>query len=202
MWTACILAAVGTPFCIVKLVMFHYARNPLPAVALLSANMGFTVRSCRLLARAFVPLIEHVTDVFTFATSLHKFCMPTCHRLVAYSCFAVASDDCSCTLKKAYVLQAMHIIAAQNVVRWARKRYDMGLGGFGYPWEESEEAWLVAGSRASRGCLEDTDPALRSTDDVPPAALADPDSRFIECAGLTVHYKEACISTVRYNAPC
>ena len=44
MWTAFILAAIGTPFCLVKLSLFHYARNPLPAVFALVANMGFTVR--------------------------------------------------------------------------------------------------------------------------------------------------------------
>ena len=61
MWTACILAAVGTPFCIVKLIMFHYARNPLPAVALLSANMGFTVRNSQ-------PLRERVC----LSSQLHR----------------------------------------------------------------------------------------------------------------------------------
>ena len=98
----------------------------------------------------------------------------------------------------------MHIIAAQNVVRWARKRYDMGLGGFGYPAEDSEESWLVMGSRAPHGWSGDAEPAVRSTDDVPPAALADSDSRFVECGGLTVHYKEACIPTVRVTCwrPC
>ncbi len=45
MWTAYTLAAIGLPFCLVKLVLFHYARNPLPAVFVLTANMGFTVRS-------------------------------------------------------------------------------------------------------------------------------------------------------------
>ena len=102
--------------------------------------------------------------------------------------------------KRTSVAQAMHVIAAQNVVRWARKRYDMGLGGFGYPAEDTEEAWLVMGSRAPHGWSDDAEPAFRSTDDVPPAALADPDSRFVECGGLTVHYKEACMPTVR--SPC
>ena len=96
-------------------------------------------------------------------------------------------------------MQAMHVIAAQNVVRWARKRYDMGLGGFGYPAEDSEEAWLVMDSRSPHGWSDDTESAVRSTDDVPPAALADPDSRFVECGGLTVHYKEACVPTVRLS---
>ncbi len=29
----------------------------------------------------------------------------------------------------------LHLTAAHNVVRWARHRSDMGLDGFGYPWE-------------------------------------------------------------------
>ena len=28
-----------------------------------------------------------------------------------------------------------HMVAAQRVVTWARRRYEMGLLGFGYPWE-------------------------------------------------------------------
>ena len=44
MWTAYTLAALGAPFCLVKLILFHYVRNPLPAVFVLMANMGFTVR--------------------------------------------------------------------------------------------------------------------------------------------------------------
>ena len=91
----------------------------------------------------------------------------------------------------------MHIIAAQNVVRWARKRYEMGLGGTDYSWEDGEETWPVMGSHAASGNLDSTERAHRSTDDVAPGALADPDSRFVECGGLTVHYKEACIPTVR-----
>ena len=44
MWTAYTLAAIGTPFCLAKLFLFHYSRNPLSAVFVLVANMGFTVR--------------------------------------------------------------------------------------------------------------------------------------------------------------
>lgn len=29
----------------------------------------------------------------------------------------------------------LHLMAAHNMVRWARHRSDMGLDGFGYPWE-------------------------------------------------------------------
>ena len=29
----------------------------------------------------------------------------------------------------------LHLTAAHNMVRWARHRSDMGLDGFGYPWE-------------------------------------------------------------------
>lgn len=83
----------------------------------------------------------------------------------------------------------MHIIAAQNVVRWARKRYDMGLGGFGYPWEEGEEAWLMLGR--SQNWTEEDELLSDSGGDVPPRSLADADSLFVECGGITVHYKEA-----------
>lgn len=92
--------------------------------------------------------------------------------------------------------QVMHIIAAQNVVRWARKRYDLGLGGFGYPWEEGgEEAWLMLGR--PHNWSEEDELLGDSGGDVPPRSLADTDSLFVECSGITVHYKEAVPPHVR-----
>lgn len=32
---------------------------------------------------------------------------------------------------------------------------------------------------------------MHLSDDVPAVSLADPDSRFVDCCGLSVHYKEA-----------
>ena len=93
----------------------------------------------------------------------------------------------------------MHIIAAQNVVRWARKRYDMGLGGFGYPWGDEENAWVVMGRS---DCDWTEEGALMAADgggDVLPRSLADPDSLFVECAGISVHYKETCTANVSRN---
>lgn len=43
MWAAYILAALYTPLCIVKLLLFHYPHNPLPAIFLLITSTGFTV---------------------------------------------------------------------------------------------------------------------------------------------------------------
>ena len=44
MWAAYMFAALYTPLCIVKLLLLHFRHNPLPAVLLLLASMGFTVR--------------------------------------------------------------------------------------------------------------------------------------------------------------
>ncbi|GFR39649.1 hypothetical protein Agub_g115 [Astrephomene gubernaculifera] len=85
-----------------------------------------------------------------------------------------------------------HVLAARRTVEWARRRYQMGLGGFGMPWEEGEDAWHVL----RRPDLEDLtktsdgggpDPG----EDVPAEMLADDDSKFVELApGLKIHYKE------------
>ncbi|KAK9836382.1 hypothetical protein WJX74_000036 [Apatococcus lobatus] len=81
-----------------------------------------------------------------------------------------------------------HILTAYSVRLWARKRYHLGLLGFGYPWEEGEEAWLMMGKRAPPSPSSRSD--MHLSDDVPAISLADPDSRFVDCCGLSVHYKE------------
>ncbi len=70
---------------------------------------------------------------------------------------------------------------------WARRRYQMGLGGFGMPWEEGEDAWLML----KRPDLEDMtktsdggDPDCG--DDVAPELLADHDSKFVDLGGIKV----------------
>lgn len=55
--------------------------------------------------------------------------------------------------------------------------------------QEGEEAWLMMGKRAPASPSSRSD--MQLSDDVPAVSLADPDSRFIECCGLSVHYKEA-----------
>ena len=55
--------------------------------------------------------------------------------------------------------------------------------------KEGEEAWLMMGKRAPPSPSSRSD--MHLSDDVPAVSLADPDSRFIECCGLSVHYKEA-----------
>ncbi|KAK9869036.1 hypothetical protein WJX84_005053 [Apatococcus fuscideae] len=87
------------------------------------------------------------------------------------------------------VFSIAHLLTAYSVRDWARKRYRLGLLGFGYPWEEGEEAWLMMGKRAPASPSSRSD--MQLSDDVPAVSLADPDSRFIECCGLSVHYKEA-----------
>lgn len=80
----------------------------------------------------------------------------------------------------------------QRIVEWARNRWDHGLGGWGFPWQEGEEAWLVAGqlqSQAEEGQVAAA--AEGSGGDVPAERLADPDSRWVEVGGVRVHYKLA-----------
>lgn len=110
-------------------------------------------------------------------------------------------------------LSIAHLLAAQRVVVWAQKRWEAGLGSFGFPWAEGEDTWLLAGhlesqlreeqhyKRHRRGGAAGSGGAgsasvgdglgLDMGDDLPPEALADPDSRFMECQGLRIHYKAA-----------
>lgn len=55
--------------------------------------------------------------------------------------------------------------------------------------QEGEEAWLMMGKRAPPSPSSRSD--MHLSDDVPAMSLADSGSRFVECCGLTVHYKEA-----------
>ncbi|KAG2448528.1 hypothetical protein HYH02_006419 [Chlamydomonas schloesseri] len=85
-----------------------------------------------------------------------------------------------------------HVLAARRTVEWARRRYQMGLAGFGMPWEEGEDAWVML----RRPDLEDMTKTSDgggpdSGEDVPAEMLADDDSKFVELEpGLKVHYKE------------
>lgn len=85
----------------------------------------------------------------------------------------------------------------QRIAEWARSRWEHGLGGPGYPWQEGEEGWLVAGqlqAQAEEGQAAGGFGgfgAAAPDHDVPAAQLADPDSRWAQCGGLRVHYKLA-----------
>lgn len=87
--------------------------------------------------------------------------------------------------------------ALQRIAEWARNRWEHGLGGPGYPWQEGEEGWLVAGqlqAQAEEGQAAGGFAgfgAAAPDHDVPAEQLADPDSRWAQCGGLNVHYKLA-----------
>lgn len=78
-------------------------------------------------------------------------------------------------------MSLFHVLTANRVMTWARRRYHMGLLGFGYPWEREEAA--VLGS-----IYKETDVDM-SDADVAPETLADEDSLFVRIGKLRVHYK-------------
>ena len=86
----------------------------------------------------------------------------------------------------------VHVIVARQTVIRTQRRLNMGLIGFGYPWEEGEHAWVMAGRRQSLRENSVQDDLLYLDFDVPRGVLADPDSKFVDCGELSVHYKEAC----------
>ena len=55
-------------------------------------------------------------------------------KLLAFQ-YPVHSASVVLVLLTSLAFSGMHLTAAHNVVRWARHRSDMGLDGFGYPWE-------------------------------------------------------------------
>ncbi|DBB10108.1 TPA: hypothetical protein ACH3X3_001692 [Trebouxia sp. C0006] len=83
----------------------------------------------------------------------------------------------------------LHILVARKVVGWARNRYKLGLLGQSHPWQGGEMTW-----RQMRQSQQQTDFLYESEGgdtDVPASQLADKDSLFIQCNGLSVHYKQA-----------
>ena len=103
----------------------------------------------------------------------------------------------------AFCLSVLHVLAAQRLAEWARRRHKAALGGWGWPVAEGEEAWLLAGelqgsaaaAAAEQGWGGECGGAgggAAGTEDVEPLALADADSCFVDCGwGLVVHYKVA-----------
>ncbi|DBA73057.1 TPA: hypothetical protein ACH3X2_009998 [Trebouxia sp. C0005] len=81
----------------------------------------------------------------------------------------------------------LHILVARKVVGWARNRYKLGLLGQSHPWQGGEMTW-----RQMRQQQTDSQYESEGGDtDVPASQLADKDSLFIQCNGLSVHYKQA-----------
>eukprot|EP00887_Chlorella_sp_A99_P006244 scaffold3.g6244.t1 len=88
----------------------------------------------------------------------------------------------------AAALSLAHLAAARLLAARARRRWEAGLGGFGFPWGEGEGARPLAG-RAAAGAAPEGDED--EGPDLPAEVFAEPDSRWIECGGLRVHAKEA-----------
>ncbi|GMH33529.1 hypothetical protein BSKO_01363 [Bryopsis sp. KO-2023] len=86
------------------------------------------------------------------------------------------------------IFSVVHVVVARATMKRATRRCNMGLIGFGYPWEEGEEAWVMAGRRSFHETGTDDDILLDL--DVPREVMRDVDSKFIDCGGLSVHYKE------------
>jgi hypothetical protein len=94
----------------------------------------------------------------------------------------------------------------RRTVAWYRRRMQMGLAGFGYPWEDGEQAWLLHSQRVSdsgshpKNTSSDGGVAAGPDGDLPPECLADPDSSFVDVDGVRVHYKE--VDPLQVGARC
>ncbi|CAK0784223.1 hypothetical protein CVIRNUC_007427 [Coccomyxa viridis] len=83
-----------------------------------------------------------------------------------------------------------HMGSARYMMSWARKRYELGLMGFGYPWEEGEADRLYQKHRSQQ--QEHLIPQEQpEAPHLLPQDLADPDSQFTTIKSVSVHYKIA-----------
>lgn len=82
----------------------------------------------------------------------------------------------------------VHVIVAHATMKRLQRRHNMGLSRFYSTWDEDE--WVMGGIDSIHS-EETVQQLLLSVDsDVPRDILADSDSKFIECGGISVHYKE------------
>jgi len=94
----------------------------------------------------------------------------------------------------------LHVFAARRSVEWVRRRAQLGLTGYGCPWDEAPEDGWTALRRAP-----DIEEMTKSSDgpewgeDVAPETLADTDSKFVDVGGVRVHYKEALPPTTHHQ---
>ncbi|KAK9793203.1 hypothetical protein WJX73_006067 [Symbiochloris irregularis] len=80
---------------------------------------------------------------------------------------------------------AAHVLIAGDVMKWASQRYEMGLSGAGYPWTAGEAEY-----RRRKQEQQSLSHQVHHKD-LPARDLADADSRFLQCCGVEVHYKQA-----------
>lgn len=70
----------------------------------------------------------------------------------------------------------------------------MGLLGFGYPWEEGEEAWMFIRQKAAQDDPERQHllrPIYEEPNHARPQDAADDDSCFMKIGPMMIHYKLA-----------
>ena len=87
------------------------------------------------------------------------------------------------------LFSVVHVIVAHATMKRLQRRMNMGLSGFDSPWDE--EDWVMNGSVDSYNTTDAIQELfLSADDDIPRDVLTDLDSKFIDCDGLSVHYKE------------
>lgn len=143
----------------------------------------------------------YVWSAYTFAVVGGPFAVA---KLLAFD-FPRHSAPAVLLMLTSLVFTGLHISAAHNVVRWARRRADLSLDNFGYPLEAKEDAYFIVGR--SEGTTSPRDGNYRSSkgqgakgsqidskwpqENVSPHSLADEDSQFVDCGAFSVHLKEA-----------
>eukprot|EP00210_Caulerpa_lentillifera_P000760 g735.t1 len=83
----------------------------------------------------------------------------------------------------------VHVIVAHATSKRLLRRANMGLSDFRLAW--SEDDWQITASADSMNTNEAIVELLAADgEDIPRECLSDPDSHFMDCNGLSIHYKE------------
>lgn len=132
LWAAMVAGSLSLPFVLIKAALLRHSslqRAQWPAhLVIYATHAGCGALRLLLLRYISVELHRNLWLAVTCTSSLQPMlarahgCATLCPALPGLVCW-----PCRYSLA--------HMVAAQRVVSWARKRYEMGLLGYGYPWE-------------------------------------------------------------------
>lgn len=88
------------------------------------------------------------------------------------------------------IFSIVHVVVAHATMKKAKLRWNMGLVESKLSWAKDEEGWVMASRHFGESDQLKNDQAFLVDVDYPREVLQDSDSRFAECNGVSVHYKE------------
>ncbi len=195
LYAASVFAVLGIPYTTFKAMNFHYPPRPRnwPFLTLMLVRVYASIHSFIVPAGDVQPCTPYV--------HVHHMCMYTIQPCTPYTSMYTINYTINHSTIQTIIhtntihtqtphpqinigMSTFHVLTANRVMTWARRRFHLGLVGFGYPWERGEEAAVLFSSYKAAGPFVDMSDA-----DVAPEMLADDDSLFVRIGKLKVHYK-------------